>query len=184
MDKRQSPRIANHQRPPLAPARPDTLLGEGGLPGAQSRSLDAKGKGKISLLDDLTVRNQSARGLGRGPHLAQGATPMARSRSNVETRESSGVPSGRHPVHGLTSGTTATTSSVAAQGTIIDFEKPVIPELPQDNDLFSRRKDPPSILDSRYIPTAPNPTPAVPLGRTKSQLTLLLERENARLGKS
>jgi hypothetical protein len=39
-----------------------------------------------------------------------------------------------------------------------------------------------SLLDSRFTPTQPSKSAVVPLGRSKSQLTLLLERENARIG--
>jgi hypothetical protein len=39
-----------------------------------------------------------------------------------------------------------------------------------------------SLRDMMFTPTAPSSTPAVPLGRSKSQLTLLLEREKEKLG--
>lgn len=35
---------------------------------------------------------------------------------------------------------------------------------------------------SLFTPTQPSPTPDIPLGRSKSQLTLLLERDKDRVG--
>jgi hypothetical protein len=38
------------------------------------------------------------------------------------------------------------------------------------------------LLDLQFKPTPPNPAPPIPFGRTRSELTLLLEREKARKG--
>ncbi|ETS78533.1 hypothetical protein PFICI_10595 [Pestalotiopsis fici W106-1] len=110
------------------------------------------------------------------------ASPMVRSKSSGDAfrtpiREIKPRKAG--PFQGLTSSSVATTSNVAAQGTIIEFD---------DNDATARFAS--SIQDdmaamrprrsestTTLTPTAPSNTPSVPLGRSKSQLTLLLERQ-------
>ncbi|KAL6917929.1 hypothetical protein ACHAPO_000264 [Fusarium lateritium] len=88
---------------------------------------------------------------------------------------------------GLFTEATSSTSNVAVTGTILDQsgfgstsdlnnidhgrpEHHTIPAVPPRS----------SILDARFTPTPPTTSASVPLGRTKSQLTLLLEREKAR----
>ncbi|ENH65564.1 hypothetical protein FOC1_g10006950 [Fusarium oxysporum f. sp. cubense race 1] len=95
----------------------------------------------------------------------------------------------REKAPGLFTEATSSTSNVAVTGTILDqsgfgstsdlstidhsrLEHHTIPVVPPQ----------PSILDARFTPTPPTTTASVPLGRTKSQLTLLLEREKARSG--
>ncbi|KAI1806914.1 hypothetical protein F4811DRAFT_84179 [Daldinia bambusicola] len=112
---------------------------------------------------------------------------MSRSRSDVgSTRRSSyDLVGGLAPPRSLISSSTTTVSNTTAQGTIIEFdENPALSEIAtsamqgreEDPETSSRRSSS-SILDSRFTPTQPNPAPAVPLGRSKSQLTLLLERK-------
>ncbi|KAI1483333.1 hypothetical protein K445DRAFT_22881 [Daldinia sp. EC12] len=113
---------------------------------------------------------------------------MSRSRSDVgSTRRSSHdlVSGGLAPPRSLISSSTTTVSNTTAQGTIIEFdENPPLGEIAagamqgheEDAETSSRRSGS-SVLDSRFTPTQPNPTPTVPLGRSKSQLTLLLERQ-------
>lgn len=84
---------------------------------------------------------------------------------------------------------TASTTTVAAQGTIIDFDRPPpqppMATVPEAEDIsLPRQPSATSLLESRLAPTQPSAAPAVPLGRTRSQLTLLLERERERLGES
>ncbi|KAF4343868.1 hypothetical protein FBEOM_2169 [Fusarium beomiforme] len=111
--------------------------------------------------------------------------PMARSQSHGGYDQ----PKPHHNIRapGLFTEATSSTSNVAVAGTIldqsgfgstsdlstIDHSRPehhTIPVVPQQ----------PSILDARFTPTPPTTSASVPLGRTKSQLTLLLEREKAR----
>jgi hypothetical protein len=90
---------------------------------------------------------------------------------------------------GLFTEATSSTSNVAVTGTILDQsglgtaselggidhtrpEHHTIPIVPPQR----------SILDARFTPTPPTTSASVPLGRTKSQLTLLLEREKGRGG--
>ncbi|KAI1472482.1 uncharacterized protein F4812DRAFT_464603 [Daldinia caldariorum] len=112
---------------------------------------------------------------------------MSRSRSDVgSTRRSSyDLVSGLAPPRSLISSSTTTISNTTAQGTIIEFdENPLLSEIAisamqgreEDTESSSRRSSS-SVLDSRFTPTLPNPAPPVPLGRSKSQLTLLLERK-------
>ncbi|KAI1091380.1 hypothetical protein F5B19DRAFT_275554 [Rostrohypoxylon terebratum] len=108
---------------------------------------------------------------------------MTRSRSDVgASRRSSqdGLP----PPQSLISSSTTTVSNTTVQGTIIEFdETPSLTEAmasamqgnEEDAELSSRRSGK-SIRDTRFTPTQPSTAPTVPLGRTKSQLTLLLER--------
>ncbi|KAI1456827.1 hypothetical protein F4805DRAFT_467847 [Annulohypoxylon moriforme] len=109
---------------------------------------------------------------------------MTRSRSDVgASRRSSqdGLP----PPQSLISSSTTTVSNTTAQGTIIEFdENPSVNEVvasamqgtEEDAETSSRRSGS-SIRDARFTPTQPSTTPTVPLGRSKSQLTLLLERQ-------
>ncbi|KAI1486036.1 hypothetical protein F5X96DRAFT_689451 [Biscogniauxia mediterranea] len=108
---------------------------------------------------------------------------MNRSRSDMGSRDP-----GRGRLPNLLSASTATISNATAQGTIIEYDENgpaneavtnAMREL-EDNpepDHPSRRTSGSSILDSRLIPTQPSNAPPVPLGRSKSQLTLLLERQ-------
>ncbi|KAJ1335928.1 hypothetical protein MN608_02672 [Microdochium nivale] len=118
-----------------------------------------------------------------------GAPAMSRSRSDM------GSPrpglrdwnlKGRGIAQGLTSLSTVTTSSATAHGTIIEFDE----NLPA-NEAFAnalgemddpilgiQRSGTGSSTSSRLVPTLPSSSPNVHLGRSKSQLTLLLERQS------
>ncbi|KAG5921253.1 hypothetical protein E4U42_005922 [Claviceps africana] len=96
---------------------------------------------------------------------------------------------GRRPsVQGLFTSATATTTNVAAQGQIIDQagSLPVSSIFAQREELvgadLASRRSTTSLVDSRMLPTQPNPVASVPMGRTRSQLKLLLEREKTRVG--
>lgn len=83
---------------------------------------------------------------------------------------------------------TASTTNVEAQGTIIDQSGNTSP-LPINAQGAVQRFDvnmptsPTSILDSHLTPTPPSNAPPVPLGRTRSQLNILLDRENERIAR-
>ncbi|KAI6089118.1 hypothetical protein F4821DRAFT_66094 [Hypoxylon rubiginosum] len=121
------------------------------------------------------------------------APVMTRSRSDMGggRRSSTDLTRGRVPPQALISSSTATISHETAQGTIIEFDEntPAYQAVTsavygQDDDIETgSRRSGSSILDSRFTPTQPNPTPAVPLGRSKSQLTLLLERQGDKKGR-
>lgn len=111
--------------------------------------------------------------------LTDSGSMMGRSISqNGSTRKSS--------AQGLFTGATARTTNVAAQGTIIDQAGSV----PTSSLLDPRTKEPSlgslppstSLLESRMLPTPPSQVASVPMGRTRSQLTLLLERDKTRIG--
>ncbi|KPM38794.1 hypothetical protein AK830_g7785 [Neonectria ditissima] len=80
------------------------------------------------------------------------------------------------------------TSNIAVKGTILDqsgFGSVPLPSTLDDHPIYHTISDQPqtsSLLDSRLTPTQPTTSASVPLGRTKSQLTLLLEREKSRSG--
>lgn len=98
------------------------------------------------------------------------APTMVRTRSNNESKRLSSASFKSPSVVGL--------SSIAVTGGF-DFETPKA--RPADDDMPPLAADQPdirasSMLDSRLTPTQPSPAPAPPLGRSKSQLTLLLER--------
>ncbi|KAI0837888.1 hypothetical protein F5Y06DRAFT_56807 [Hypoxylon sp. FL0890] len=113
---------------------------------------------------------------------------MARSRSDVGSsrRSSQELTGGLAPAKSLISPSTTTISNTTAQGTIIEYdENPSINEMvanaiqrQEEEAETGSRKSGSSVLDARFTPTQPSTTPAVPLGRSKSQLTLLLERQN------
>lgn len=116
------------------------------------------------------------------PETESKARPSApRSRTHVELSPSKTA----RPA--LAAEPTASTTNIAAQGTIIDFDRtplqPVMDTVPEAEAVeMARHPSTTSLLESKFAPTPPSKTPAVPLGRTKSQLTLLLEREKERLG--
>lgn len=94
-------------------------------------------------------------------------------------RGSSEASRGRRVI-ALTSASTAQTSTATAQGTIIEFDESLpTKQLAEESDRLPAEPEgtPTAPLDPRFTPTPPSATPAVPLGRSKSQLTLLLERQ-------
>ncbi|KAI1391998.1 uncharacterized protein F4822DRAFT_111813 [Hypoxylon trugodes] len=109
---------------------------------------------------------------------------MTRSRSDMGSSRRSSQ-DGFPPSQSLTSSSTTTISNTIAQGTIIEFdENPVASEAEmnaargyEDDFETGSRRSGSSVLDTRFTPTQPSTTPNVPLGRSKSQLTLLLERQ-------
>ncbi|KAI0011355.1 hypothetical protein F4779DRAFT_615596 [Xylariaceae sp. FL0662B] len=112
---------------------------------------------------------------------------MNRSMSDIgsQRRSSRDLNHPRATPQRLISSTTATVSNTIAQGTIIEYDENyaateavmnAMRGQEEDSETSSRRSGS-SVLDSRFTPTQPSPTPSVPLGRSKSQLTLLLERQ-------
>lgn len=83
---------------------------------------------------------------------------------------------------------TSSTTNVAAQGTIIDQAGSTrqLPQISTSSLVQDDQMNPhggssaPSLLETRLTPTQPSSSAVLPLGRTKSQLTLLLEREKER----
>ncbi|KAF9879436.1 hypothetical protein CkaCkLH20_02979 [Colletotrichum karsti] len=114
------------------------------------------------------------------------APRMERTASNSDTyrpREASiGCPSAR----GLISAATAKTSTVAAVGHVEipgEPDKRVLEALSTFDEETEPKGTPRRISSSsHFTPTMPSATPEVPLARTRSQLTLLLEREKERIG--
>ncbi|KAI0125244.1 hypothetical protein BJ170DRAFT_496497 [Xylariales sp. AK1849] len=121
----------------------------------------------------------------KGPRAYAAAPTMVRSSSDIGTvrpdsREAN--PGRRGPPQGLLSSSTATTSNIAAQGTIIDFDESAparavasAMHAQQESSETGLRRSGSTVT---LTPTAPSNTPTVPLGRSKSQLTLLLERQS------
>ncbi|KIL91933.1 hypothetical protein FAVG1_04337 [Fusarium avenaceum] len=90
---------------------------------------------------------------------------------------------------GLFTEATSSTSNVAVAGTILDqsgfgtaSEPGGIDHIRPEHHTIPIVPPQRSILDARFTPTPPTTSASVPLGRTKSQLTLLLEREKGRGG--
>lgn len=111
--------------------------------------------------------------------------PRSRSDMGSSRRSSQELTRSRAPPQGLIASSTTTVSNTTVQGTILEYdEKSPISELAlspvygkEDSGSTGSRRSGNSILDTRLTPTQPSPTPSVPLGRSKSQLTLLLERQ-------
>lgn len=109
--------------------------------------------------------------------------PMARSQSHQRLHNNL-----RAPAHGLFTGATSGTSSVAVTGTIADQSglgstpvSSMLGYMPIQNYSMAAEPQQVSTFDSRAMtPTQPTTSTSVPLGRTKSQLTLILEREKGR----
>jgi len=146
---------------------------------------------KIAPQPSARARNVSFEGQitsGMRPSLSGGAVLMNRSRSDMGVQRP-GIRdfsmNKRGISQSLLSSTTVTTSTATAQGTIIEFDE----NLPAheairhafnaDDDLLPglQRSSTGSSTSSRLVPTLPSGSPNVPLGRSKSQLTLLLERQ-------
>ncbi|OTA99257.1 hypothetical protein M426DRAFT_27669 [Hypoxylon sp. CI-4A] len=109
---------------------------------------------------------------------------MSRTRSDVGASRRSSQEGLALP-QSLISASTTTVSNTTAQGTIIEFDETPSAIEAATNSMYdgedtetSSRRSGSSVLDSRFTPTQPSATPNVPLGRTKSQLTLLLERQS------
>lgn len=110
-----------------------------------------------------------------------GAPPMARSKSNNESKR---ISSSTAPAASFKSPSVVGMSSVAVAGGF-DFETPRARLLEDDLPVLGAdqpdiRK--PSVLDSKFTPTQPSSAAPPPMARSKSQLTLLLERDKARIG--
>lgn len=152
------------------------------------------------LLEDVRRRNPQSPQKGSEPSNGHTPSKPARTQSfeppKASTKARPSVP--RAQTHGETSPSkvvrpalaaepTASTTNVAARGTIIDFDRsPAVHTMETvhetEDGSLPRQQSSASLLESKFAPTQPSAAPAVPLGRTKSQLTLLLEKERERLG--
>ncbi|KAI2615043.1 hypothetical protein GGR54DRAFT_319368 [Hypoxylon sp. NC1633] len=108
---------------------------------------------------------------------------MTRSRSDVgyPRRGSQDLTRVRAP-QSLISSSTTTVSNTTVQATIIEFDEnslanEVITGTAQGREEDAEAGPGNSVLNNRFTPTQPSTAPTVPLGRSKSQLTLLLERQ-------
>ena len=118
------------------------------------------------------------------------SVPMRRSQSSTSSERPLESSAAKAPPRTLFTGATASTTNVAAQGTIIEESGGYGGSNVDDATLvdpkyagYTLQETPSStsLLDStRFTPTQPSPFASLPLGRTKSQLTLLLEREKER----
>ncbi|KAK8008855.1 hypothetical protein PG991_011406 [Apiospora marii] len=159
---------------------PVIVQDEKSMPAKNSSQSSGKGKEQINEThqkDTTPIKAQPPR---------QSAAPKPTAPSIMRTRSENGPQAGgvrdglgRVPPHGLISTSTATTSTVAARGTMTDFDDNLrgqaIPRQEGRSESTSRSG---SLLDNRFAPTPPSTAPSVPLARSKSQLTLLLERQN------
>ncbi|KAJ4005210.1 hypothetical protein NW752_011298 [Fusarium irregulare] len=175
--------IEEEKRPSPSKDRPRSIHREKGvLPQARSLiNLSNHGSRRGS-----TTSSRSTFGVGSlGSNQSQDPPYMARSQSHGGHDRAKSQSNIRAP--GLFTEATSSTSNVAVAGTILDQsgfgstsdlssidhtrpEHHTIPAVPPQS----------SVLDARFTPTPPTTSASVPLGRTKSQLTLLLEREKAR----
>lgn len=146
---------------------------------AHARVQTATSKGSPVRQPD-TIRSTEAHKKTRDANPKE-APSMVRSKSNTEAKRAS---SGPISTASFKSPSVVGMSKFAVSGGF-DFETPR--PRPSDEDLPPLAADQPdirksSVLDSKFCPTQPSPTPAPPMGRSKSQLTLLLERDKARIG--
>ncbi|TKW50152.1 hypothetical protein CTA1_8493 [Colletotrichum tanaceti] len=112
------------------------------------------------------------------------APRMERTSSNSETYRPREVSIGRGSAKGLLSSATASTSNIAAMGHISISDEPDRRALEALGTFHEEPGGTPrrTSSSSHFAPTMPSSTPDVPLARTRSQLTLLLEREKERIG--
>lgn len=112
---------------------------------------------------------------------------MRRSQSNNSTDSIKASQSNRPPPQPSFRGATSSTTKIAAQGTIIEESgnnggtslsaSSVLNDPEYSGFSAPHNSSATSLLDSsRFTPTQPSTFASLPLGRTKSQLTLLLER--------
>ncbi|KAF4978354.1 hypothetical protein FZEAL_5252 [Fusarium zealandicum] len=157
---------------------------KGGLPQARSLiNLTSHGTRRGSAAS----KSSSAVGSLESGHSHERAPTMARSQSHGGYDQPKPQNSLRAP--GLFTEATSSTSNVAVTGTILDqsgFEvgpvSGIIDHRPPQHHTIPVVPPKPSVLDARFTPTQPTTSASVPLARTKSQLTLLLEREKTRSG--
>ncbi|KAK6069669.1 hypothetical protein SCUP515_08850 [Seiridium cupressi] len=172
-----------------APTQVRPGVTQGDVPETHPAKSKSKDKGKEAIYE----KSRMAEGSVEAPHRRSDAQerahpemkapPMARCRSDIgafQRGAGDSRPVRRVPPQGLTSTTTATTSNVAAHGTIIEFDenapaRAIATAIQNDMPEEGLRR---SGSTATSAPTAPSNTPSVPLGRSKSQLTLLLERQN------
>ncbi|RNJ54533.1 hypothetical protein D7B24_000376 [Verticillium nonalfalfae] len=117
----------------------------------------------------------------RGPM----SSSMERSSSNSERHRPRQTSIGRTASYGLLSNATAVTSNIAANGQLSRIaDEPDIVALQAigalNHDISSPYLARNPSTTSLLMPTIPSSAPSVPLARSRSQLTLLLEREKAR----
>ena len=147
-------------------------------------SAESSGNG-MEQIDESQQRNANPP---KAPLYRQSSAQRQKAPAIMRTRSENGPQVGivrggldRVPPHGLISSSTATTSTVAARGTMTDFDDSIraqmIPGQEGRSEGASSRSGG-SLLDSRLAPTPPSTAPTVPMARSKSQLTLLLERQN------
>ncbi|PFH56322.1 hypothetical protein XA68_16725 [Ophiocordyceps unilateralis] len=177
------------KRPALTPSMAADRRGKSGARSLSSTSLE--GRSSTARLKTSVPRARSFVGDAKPPKVTRTVSDTAEAASVVRRpavmnrAQSSHGDYGRGSdarsiSQGLFTGATASTTNVAAQGTIIDQAG----SLPTSSIMDTRFNDfslpSTSVLDSRLTPTQPDPSPRVPMARTRSQLTLLLEREKER----
>ncbi|KZZ93232.1 hypothetical protein AAL_05617 [Moelleriella libera RCEF 2490] len=161
-----------------------TLVSTAGRPSITTSAVYSLTRTSSDLLSPISTRTVSlprndTDNLSLAGSVSESSSAMGRSISlNGFARKAS--------MQGLFTGATATTTNVAAQGQIIDQagSLPVssisVPTVFQNH--LSSHPSTTSLLESRMAPTQPSQTASVPMARTRSQLTLLLEREKTRSG--
>ncbi|KAJ4147725.1 hypothetical protein LMH87_002232 [Akanthomyces muscarius] len=139
--------------------------------------------------DSVTQNDHKASSkLSARENVALGKQPMMRRSQSSTVPDRPRELSMTKPKRSLFTEATSSTTNVAAQGTIIDQAGSTrhLPQistssLAQDDHMSPHGgSSASSLLESRLTPTQPSSSAALPLGRTKSQLTLLLEREKER----
>ncbi|KAH7358356.1 hypothetical protein B0T11DRAFT_102817 [Plectosphaerella cucumerina] len=112
-----------------------------------------------------------------------GGLQMERSTSNTEYPRARPTSMARISSYGLLSNAVASTTNIEAMGQLSATDDPALQSLHRqaasasdpDNPYLTR-----NVSVTSFAPTLASPTPPVPLARPRSQLTLLLEKENAK----
>ncbi|KAI0018857.1 hypothetical protein F4780DRAFT_781068 [Xylariomycetidae sp. FL0641] len=137
-----------------------------------------EGEGEARKIGQTGIRHRRSDAPERQP--LKGGPRANRSKSDI---------SGLVTPQSLLSTSTATVSNATAQGTIIEYDEnapakeAVSSVMRQQEELPEAQRIPlprsaPTENEPRFTPTQPSTTPTLPLGRSKSQLTLLLEKQN------
>ncbi|KAH6697513.1 hypothetical protein F5X68DRAFT_257663 [Plectosphaerella plurivora] len=114
---------------------------------------------------------------------ASGGMRMERSTSNTEYPRARPTSMARISSYGLLSNALTSTTNIEAMGQLSATDDPALQSLHRqaasasdpDNAYLTR-----NVSVTSFAPTLASPTPPVPLARPRSQLTLLLEKENAK----
>ncbi|TWU74406.1 hypothetical protein ED733_003129 [Metarhizium rileyi] len=159
------------------------------LPGGHSRSsistslATSKSRATFDLCSPVSTRSLSLTRTDTDTSSTTGSVTDSVSMTGLSLSQNGYARRGSS-TQGLFTGALATTTNVAAKGQIMDQAGSLPTSGLVDTNMgdvgFPSEYSNTSFLDSHMLPTPPSHAASVPMGRTRSQLTLLLEREKTK----